>query len=570
MQFRRKHTEKAQPQIARFAGKGYREGWKVAVDAYENHPFELVVNLLPVLAYKNPSVIVKPRSAFGNPAEAVALQMVLRQWVADVQFARVVRDALYDFCFCFGVLGVGLEGVPGHEMESPAPMRPTLRHIPPGRFFADPEAMKFSDTAFAGNVWVRNVEDLKQATNPDGSPVFDAKALEDLASDDGMAEDARDTGREDIFDGLEVRKGQMVGYEVWCRSNNMIYTLAFKRGGRKEGQFIRDPRVWAGSADQGPYHLLGAYTVPGQLYPLSPLQVTADLVDEINAHAGMLRRQAGTAKRIIVADSTQTADKVTASPDGSVITIPGLNKVETVEFEGPNPANVEYLAMLRERLDRQSGISDMVRGNATGDPTATEAQLAAQYHNGRVRFLQSIVQEACVGMLENVAAVMYGSEEIAIPVQQDGMTGVFAGGQWPGSGSRESLAVSIEPYSMEWSNEGLRQRQMAETMKAVYEVAPLMPSLPWVKHQGVWNDILETINVPNGFARYFDPAALQLGMQISAVQSVQGVRQAAAEHDATKAKADSARNPPPKPGGGKSIPKGTMRSEAGVRAHQSK
>lgn len=514
-----------------------------------------MVNLLPVLAYKNPTVVVKPRTVFGTPQDAMALQGVMKQWVSDCEFARVVREALYDFCFCFGVLGVGLEPVPGHEEEVPCPLRPMLRHIPPGRFFADPEAISMAETAFMGHVWVKDVEELKSATDKDGQPIFDAAALEELASDDGIQDDARDTGREDIFSDLEVRKGQMVGYELWCRSNNMIYTLAFKRGGSKEGRFLRQPRTWAGSSSQGPYHVLGAYTVPGQIYPLSPLNVTADLVDEINAHAGMLRRQAGTAKRLVVVDSTATADKISMSPDGSVLTVAGFQKAETLEFEGPNQANVEYMQFLRERLDRQSGISDMVRGNATGDPTATEAQLAAQYHNGRVRFLQSLVQESCVKVLENVATVMYNSEEVAMPVSQDGMQGVFAGGPWPGAGiqRREHLDVSIEPYSMEWSNEGLRQRQAMDTFRSIYEVAPIMPQLPWVRHDATFDGLMETINVPAGFQKYFDPAALQVATQLAAVSMVQG-----------------ALTPSAPPGGSGPPPKGNPKSEQAVRREAAK
>lgn len=563
----------------RYAGKGYREGWNLPQDSYENHPFELVVNLLPVLAYKNPSVVVKPRTVFGSPEQAAILQAVLKQWVHDVAFARVIREALYDFCFCFGVIGVGMEPVPGFENESPAPLRPIIKAIPPGRFFADPEALTFADTGFAGSVWVKNVEDLLGATKPDGTPMFDRQAVEAGASEEGIQQDAKDTNRDDIFADLEVRKGQMVGYEYWCRSNNMIYTLAFKRGGGagpKEGWFLREPRVWAGSPVTGPFHMLGAYTVPGQLYPLSPLQVTADLVDEINAHAGMLRRQAGTAKRLIVTDSPTTADKIMKSPDGTVLTVPGFQKAEAVEFEGPNPANVEYLQMLRERLDRQSGISDMVRGNTT-DITATEAQLASQYHNGRVRFLQSLVQEVCCAVLENVATAMYGSEEVAIPVSQGPVQGVFAGGASQGGtmgamGRLEHQSVAIEPFSMEWTNEGLRQRQMAETIAQVYTLAPTMPTLPWVRHGAVMNDLLETINVPDGFRRYFDPAALQLGMQLQAVSMVQGVQQGAAETDATKAKAETTRNPPPKEGGGnkRPTPQSAMRSEAAMNGAANK
>ena len=532
------------------------------MDAYENHPFELVVNLLPVLCYKNPSVVVKPRTVFGSPEDSVVLQGVMKQWVSDIEFARVVREALYEFCFCFGVIGIGLETIPGHEEEVPAPMRPIIRQIPAGRFFADSEAIGFSSAAFMGHVWVKEIEEIKGAMDANGRPLFDAAAVAEVAGDEGMQADAQDTLRADIFSDIEVRKGQMVGYEVWCRSNNMIYTLAFKRNGR-DGRFIREPREWVGSRTQGPYHMLGAYTVPNQLYPLSPLQVTADSVDEINAHAAMLKRQAGTAKRLIVVDATTTADKITTTPDGSVIVVPGFQKSDKLEFEGPNPANVEYLQFLRERLDRLSGISDMVRGNATGDPTATEAQLASQYHNGRVRFLQSIVQEACCALLANVAAVMYNSDEVAIPVSQGPVQGVFGGGAGP-MGKREHLSVTIEPFSMEYVNEGLRQRQTMDTMRMVYELAPIMPTTPWVKHQAPWNDLLEAINVPEGFNRYFDGATLAMGMQMSAIQNVQ---QSVAETDATRAKAEAIRNPPPKPGG-KPEPKpvkGSKGSEQGMR-----
>lgn len=530
IKLRDKHIRPVQQLIRKYAGKNYRDGWLTPQDTYENHAFEYITNMIPAWSYDNPACEVTTRVPGLMDEVVEAIKLALNQWVKEVQISKTLRSVAVDTCFAWGVCAVTLENVPGHQDEVPPPMWPAAHRILPTRFFIDPYATSLQDSRYMGHVWVRDKAELLAAVDEEtGMPLFNAAALEEISPDEGMAAlNAREL-RQDTLSGLYLARNMVVGYEVWDRNTNMIYTLGYGRSTSKQGQFLRAPREFVGCPKHGPYHVFGIYSVPGQPYPLSPLQVTADLVDEIDAHAGQMKSQAASAKRLIITDTNQTADKITMSPDGTVITVPGFSKAETLEFDGPAKANLEYSAMLLGRLDRQSGLSDLVRGNVTGDPTATEASLASTYANIRTRYAQSVFREAVSDVLENAAYIMYTNPRVAffmaIETPMGPQTAAYSGGQWPGQeiARFEHLQIKIDPYSMEWVNEGLRQAQMAEVFDRVVNVGMAAPQLMLngLNVVELLNDLGETINVKNMGEKYLNPALTQQAamMQVNAMMA---------------------------------------------------
>lgn len=545
IRLRDKQLTPTQDMIRKYAGKSYREGWITPSDAYENHAFEYLTNMVPAWSYDNPAVEVKSRTPGMMDGVVTAIEQALNSWVKEVQISKVMRDIAVDVCFAFGVAAVTMEEVPGHEQEAEVPMWPVVRRVLPTRFFIDPYATSVREARFMGHVWVKERDELEGATDPEtGLPVFSKEVLDEMGTDEGMKEINENELRQDALSGLYLARNMVVGYEVWVRDSNTIYTLGYGRDST-DGKNLRDPRPFVGCPKHGPYHVIGIYTVPGQVYPLSPLAVTADMVSELDAHAGQMKQQAGSAKRLIVVDSNVTADKITMTPDGNVIVVPGFKAADQIEFDGPAKANQEYSLLLRDRLDRLSGLSDLVRGQTTGD-TATEASLASQYANVRTRYAQSIFREAVSDILENVAYVMYTDPRVAFFMSMDGpegpMTVAYSGGEWPGQEMArfEHLRLSIDPYSMEWVNEGVRQRQMSEVFDRVMVVGMQAPQLMMngVDVVKMLDDLGETVNMKNLGTRYINAGMVQQAamMQVSA---------AAAQTDATVAGGEAKKAAPP-------------------------
>lgn len=542
--------------IRKYAGKNYREGWLTPADTYENHAFEYITNMIPAWSYDNPAVEVKSRTPGMMDQVVDALEHALNAWVREVQISKVLRDIAVDTCFAWGVAAITLEQVPGHEDEPEVPMWPMCRRVLPTRFFIDPYATSVREARYMGHVWVKDKDELLQAVDPDtGLPLFDREFLESLGNDEGLKDINESELRQDALSGLYLARNMVVGYEVWVRESNTIFTLCYGKDSR-DGKQLREPRPFVGCPKHGPYHVMGIYTVPGQVYPLSPLAVTADQVAELDAHAGLMKQQAGSAKRLIVVDTNVTADKITMTPDGNVIVVPGYKAADTIEFDGPAKANQEYSLLLRERLDRISGLSDIVRGQTTGTDTATEASLASQYANVRTRYAQSIFRECVCDILENAAYIMYTDERVAFFMSVEGpqgpMTVAYSGGQWPGQevARFEHLQLSIDPYSMEWVSEGVKQRQMVEVFDRVVNVGMAAPQLMMngVDVTKLLDDLGETINMKNLGSRYINPALTQQAamMQVAATASATA---------ATTAKAEKPEPPI----------KGNVRSEAQIR-----
>jgi hypothetical protein len=529
--------------IRKYAGKNYREGWLVPSDTYENHAFEYITNMIPAWSYENPAVEVKSRTPGLMDQVVEAMQQALNSWVREVQISKVMRDVAVDTCFAWGVAAITMEQVPGHEDEPEPPMWPVVRRVLPTRFFLDPYATSVREARYMGHVWVKHRKDLEEAIDPDtGLPLFNKEVLDEMGNDEGIRDINEAELRQDALSGMYLAKGMVVGYEVWVRETNTIYTLGYGRD-NKDGKNLREPRPFVGCPKHGPYHVIGIYTVPGQAYPLSPLAVTADMVQELDAHAGQMKQQAGSAKRLIVVDSNVTADKISMTADGNVIVVPGYKAADTIEFDGPAKANLDYSLILRDRLDRISGLSDLVRGQVDGDATATESQLASQYANVRTRYAQSIFRESVSDILENAAYVMYTDPRVAfymsIETPAGPQTVAYSGGPWPGQDLArfEHLKLSIDPYSMEWVNEGVKQRQMAEVFDRVLLVGAQAPQLMMngLDVSRMLDDLGETVNMKGLGKRYLNPAMvqqaamMQVAAQATATQAAGAEAQAKAE-----------------------------------------
>jgi hypothetical protein len=314
----------------------------------------------------------------------------------------------------------------------------------------------------------------------------------------------------------------------------------------------------------GPYVLFGIHGVPDEILPLSPLAITHELTNEINAHAGQASDDAATAKRLLAYDSSIAGlkGKVAAAKHGTTLGIPGLaaGAAQQFEFGGTMPATIEYLTMLRERLDRQSGMNDIIRGNVTG-VTATESQIADTRADVRTRMARTQFQRSVVECLSIAAWLMHESDQVQfyVPVT-DPQTGqetpaLFVGGPSvdPMTGEQihipfEHLKLEIEPYSMEMVDEALLQRRMLQVGTLVTQWIEIIPQTPFIRWTNLMDDLLQTVNIREGSKRYIDwdmvaqvqgMAAAAAGAEMAALEGGgagdAGAAQAAAGQEAEEA-----------------------------------
>lgn len=543
IRLRRMHTNKSKEMIEIYAGSHYREGWECRAGDM-NHPYELITNQLPSLAYNNPSVRVKSRRPRVQRELAKSMQHGLNRVIADINLVASLQRVALDSFFDWGVLLTTLEPLPGYEGKRQPPMRPGVKRISPRWYFEDPLG-GINGPRFAGHVIIRDKDDLKRARGVDGKPLYDPRLVEELATD--AMDPSGDPQDSTLRHELGINRHQVMLYEVWVPERGMIYTITeqgLKSTGGKPA-FLREPRK-AFCPPWGPYTKFGMMDVPDELYPLSPLVATAAQVNELNDHRAQLRRQADLAKKLIFVDGkNQTlVNSIVTYADGSIVSMNNFdpNAFAEVELTGPSPHMTAYVEQMKGELDQTSGLTQSRRGQVTG-ATATEIAEASQGQDARLRFMQQRFRRSVIQVLKSIAWFMYHAESVVFPVprqrademlgqfqqeEENEQDGLFLGGVQAGQEdfSFDDLELEIEPYSMEIVDQATLQRRMQEVFQVLTAALPLMLQFPFANWPQILDDYFESVNIPDG-RKYIDwpklEEMIQAQFQAGPVQQIPGL-----------------------------------------------
>lgn len=547
---REKHTRPARELVRAYATNAYRDDWADPnLKNHENFLYEWVTNTIPNIVDQNPRVCVE--AADGEDEMYEALEDGLNGLIEASDLAHTLTEIAVDMQFCFGVGMCTLETTPGgsagteafsDDDAGPLPIdnsslpsvRPRFHRIDPDLFFMDPLAGSWRRPRFVGHIWIEDRENLKNAKDKIGRPIFNQDAIDQLSSEGVEATFKRIS---DIETGVNHRpdRNQVVGYEVYVPETGLIYTLSYHNiGGANSAKYLREPRKYVGPAT-GPYVIFGSQTVPGQVYPLSPLQATRDLWDELNAHAEQASRDAQTAKKLVVVDGRQVGDPIRRAESGSVVTIPGFaNSMEQVDLGGVNPSTLEYMGVLRERLDRLVGLTDTVRGNITG-ATAEEISVAQRNRNLRVRMMQNSFRRSVVQLVTVAAWHMWFLPEVRFEFRKKlGEEGGSVGATFQGGVENEKDAlkfdgvqIRIQPYSMEYVDEAVKQRRIQEAGALAVQTMQAAFQNPALNARELLNDIFESMNIRGAGDRYINWQVFEEMRRMAAIQMLAPAMQAA-------------------------------------------
>jgi BarA-like signal transduction histidine kinase len=308
-----------------------------------------------------------------------------------------------------------------------------------------------------------------------------------------------------------------------------IYTITVgQTGGESDPDkvgYIREPRPYYGPKT-GPYTFFGTYYVPDSAYPLSPIMASLGQADELNAHVRSAARSAAQYKRLILVDSKskKLMQDVKSQPDNFVVPVEGLDRdrVIPIELGGITNQQVNYIQMARERLDRNSGIHDVMRGNISGTATATEVATADASSSIRIDYLKRQFVRATEQMLYRSGWYLWNDDRVFFPIggeaaQQMGMgEPYFQGGGEPPA-SYDDIELEVDAYSMERTNEAMQQRRALEALQVVSNVAAAMPQAPYVNWEALLKQVGDSMNMP-GMAQLIDKQALVQMQQQAAMQ----------------------------------------------------
>ena len=514
------HIASMGDQVGKYHGPYYQERNLQEHYAAENHYYEYISLVVPRLVFDNPRVRVTTRRPGTQDVVAKAIRHGLNRWIRDTKFRKILTELATDMLFSYGVGLITEEENKGLRpkkdvIDEATPMWPTCTRIPQERFIIDPVATSWEDARFMGHKWIRDKEDLIQQAKDNPDEGWDLEAVKGLST----TTDAGHLGRKKNDDTPD--REEVVCYEIWIPEidtkdslggsagfHGSIYTLAVISEGsndEKKAAFIREPRPYYGPR-WGPYVMFGVYGVPSSIYPLSPLIAIEGQIEELNRHAESASRSAEQYKRLIFVDDTDPkfVQRVKDGTHHFVIPVNGLEKQRVVQAEigGMTPAQLQYLQVARDRLDRNSGISDAQRGNIEGRGTATEVTVAAEASTIRLAFMKQQFSDAVEKVLQTVAWFFYHDDRVVLPLGPEAERDLGVPEPWlvggehdPESGATfDDLELEIEPYSMERSTEGTQQQKMMQLVNVILETAPLVPQLPYVNWDELYHRLGDTFN----------------------------------------------------------------------------
>lgn len=546
VEFRRKYTKDFEELLGSYVATSY--GAKAATNQYrDNHAFEwLSVNISKII-FDNPKVRAW---ASGGPNIRIltdGLQLTINQWTREVDLKAILEDIAYDFAFLFGVGLVSREPTGLTRPDGAAAYRPKVTPISPQRFLMDPKCIRWEDARFMGHFYIADKDDLLINAIQKPEEGWDSSAIEAMAT--GVDRDTRGS----VFEGeSSVDRDEVCVYELWVPDamfegadpnlySGGIFTLSAK--GEGEPLQIRAPRPFFGPKT-GPYQRFGGYRVPGSPIPLSPLIAVLPNMREVNEQADAISRGAKSYKKLVAVDASNAdaVAKLNSTPHNSIMQIMNLIGekapiIPDIEVGGISDQQLKNYEIVRARLDRNSGMSETMRGNTSSDVTATSDAIAQDASDMRIAYLKQKFSEGVRGLLTKVAWYFIHDDEVFQPLQQDQrkpindpLTGqpmnapVFIGGV---ASPEQDITpiIEIEAYSMERTNEALLQQRYTAMLEWVMQMIPQIMANP----VGVdWNLLLDkagdVMNDPD-FGRVINVEELKMYAQMVMMMQAQTAAQ---------------------------------------------
>lgn len=512
----------------------------------ENHEYEFVRFMVPQIVYNAPRVRLSSRT-YGADQSVRELSYGINQWVQDTDYGDFLIGPAHDCLFAWAATLTTYEDHPYIEGGKTC----VKTRLSPRHYFRDPGALTAAEARYHGHSYIVDRQDLIDRAESEGKEAgWIIENVESTVENAGVDEYRKaHPARATIPDRKEV-----VVYEVWMRDyedkdhpggasghHGTILTLGVSGGDAdgngREARFLRDPIPYYGPAS-GPYNVCEIHDVPDDPYGLSPLVAVQGQTRDLNRHARGSSRAAAAYKRLILCDTTDPdfVDKVQLGEHDLVLPIEKVEKdrVLPVEIGGITQQNLAYLELARDRLDRNSGMTDAQRGLASGGTTATESAIADQNADIGVDFLRKRFHAFVREDLEKVLWYMWRDDDFALilgpdagpelgiiqleDLEQAVVTGHVTPEQaiaaaeegrvmGPGDTLRfnvdansvafETLSLEIEPMSMERTTAGMAQQRALQMFQLVSQVGQLVPVMPWVRWEELLDKLGDALNVPD-------------------------------------------------------------------------
>jgi hypothetical protein len=527
-EWRNKHLGVWSDLIAEVTGSSYREVQE-GVEEGENFALAYVSLVLPRVAFDVPKVVARSDDPEGSIL-AEELELALNTWAPRANLRNEAQRVAMDFLLSWGVtLTVNEKRSARRTDLGGAGYSPRVYRISPDRFFLDPAAEDQTEARYMGHSFVRSREAMIDHALANPGEGWIVEAIESLAA----SEDVHETGEigAQMPNGIHGNVKRDVPFrdeieitEIWVpeldhpdskagQHHGTIITVGESASGVAE--FVREPRPYYGPPS-GPYDVAGAYIVPGDCWPLGPLTAAYGMVRELNSHMEYVSESVKHYRRVIFVDKRKTklAQNIASTPDLFVVPVDDLDPDSffVAEFGGITQQQMQWAQMSRERLERLTGINEVIRGNVTGQATATEVQTASASSGLRIEFIKRQFIESMNRVMRKVAWYMCVDKQVRVPLGSVGQrltrpASMFLGGRIdPGD-----VDLDIDAFSVERTDDALLQRRAVEMLQMTLQLAQAKLALPGGAN---YDDLADRIGQMLNMPEFGDVLRVQQPMQL--------------------------------------------------------
>lgn len=516
----------------RYSGSEITSDKDITTDL-ENHAYEFISLVGPQIMFENPRMVAKPRR-LEIWDFAQSLQLEMNQWIRDSDVRKQFIMSMVDDAFLASPLYTVPRPAAGFDPSEPdVPFEPRIYRLSPEQFGYDSRVSYFEQARFAYHSTIRDKTDLlSDAVNKDEGWIasaigalspreFHTRAWNPMLANSGGH----------VLTTPAVKRDEIRYYEVWVPEielkearelggrhagfHGTIFTIVC--GHDHAGTFIREPYPYFGPS-WGPYSYEPWYIVPDDAFGMSPLAATQVQSYQHNQMAQVLSSAIRNYKRLLMvsSDDDDLAEKIQNKPHDFVIPVDQFQakaSAEAVEIGGVTEQMMAMDSILKDRLDRNSGISETRRGNIT-KASATEIEEAGAAGDTRTAWMKIQFMAKCRKAIKTAAWYFAYDPRV---LRNSG----FAGDQLPEGMSLEHMDIDIDVTSFGRTSQRQMQQNAMLELQIAEKLAVLGSTVVGIDVETAAETLAVDLNMPN-LPKIFDAQALQAQAMLAAVSSATG------------------------------------------------
>lgn len=416
------YTSTLQDDKHAFVGPAYREGW--GKKNPENHALEWFSLMRAQCLLGNPRVRFTSDSPDNaTQMRALALTHACNAWSQRTQMRNLNEELLMDYGFKWAVCLVTSEPQPGYYDTDNVPYWPAAYRIPTGWFRYDTTARRAQRRRWSAHLNISDRETLlelakdeKSGWKADQIELIAKQNVRKFRENDNSSPDRDEIAYWEIHAPdieLDNSPGKDKGYF------GTIFTVVDDQSDAMG--YVRDPFPYFGPP-QGPYVAGGDYVIPDESAPMGPLTATKFQAEYVNRIARAGIRGVEKYKRLVlVRNGGNLPDLIKDGQDQFVFSIDDKDvrsAVNQVEIGGITEQYIAAKQDAQGTLDRNSGITDLMRGKVDPSNTATADALANQSGQTRTSYTVAKFRAFVTQIMWHVGYFIDRDEDIEMQVPE--------------------------------------------------------------------------------------------------------------------------------------------------------